>query len=639
MSTRIAYRPDIDGIRAIAVGLVVVFHFDLLSLGKAGFIGVDIFFVISGYLITRIVIGAMERGDFSLTDFYLARLRRLYPALMTVLAGYLFVGWFLFLPDLFTELAFEAALSQLYVINIYFWRSVNYFGLQADGVPLLHMWSLAIEEQFYIFYPVGLLILHRWAPHRILPILATLMFISFALGWFATGWKPWAAFYLLPTRAWELLAGGVLALTLARARPPEILVHFAGPMGLGLIVLTLALQERGFSFPGWLAALPAAAGVALILSGERPGMFVSRALALAPMVWVGQISYPLYLVHWPVLIVLRNALPNLSFGWRLAGLGISVLLAWLITRYIEAPIRRGQWLRRPSVFLTATGGLSAALLALCLVGWKSDGLPGRFDPQVAQLLTYTEDRPAHLERCDWPNIACPIGPEGPPEVALIGDSHAQALAGAFDLWLHERGQPGTLIFGSGCMPVPWIGTRRCADFAATAIDHAAANPTIHTVFLASIWRQAYGGNTLIVDGASVHGAAIAPAFDAALTGAIRILHDAGKQVILIDPLFAAPRHVPRTLARNIAFGSDWPVDTPLAAHGRNFAALYTSFERAEEVGAARISFIDNLCDKNTCHSTYDGLPLFADNNHIRFGLSPLFAEFVSQAVASLEDTP
>ncbi|PIV78781.1 MAG: acyltransferase, partial [Rhodobacteraceae bacterium CG17_big_fil_post_rev_8_21_14_2_50_63_15] len=292
MTARLPYRPDIDGIRAIAVGLVVVFHFGLVPLGKAGFIGVDIFFVISGFLITRIVVGALERGDFSLGGFYLARIRRLYPALVTVLAGYLAVGWFLFLPDLFAELTLEAALSQLYVVNFHFWRSVNYFGLHADGVPLLHMWSLAVEEQFYIFYPVFLILLHRHARRPLLPILMAVMLASFALGWFATGWKPWAAFYLLPTRAWELLAGGVLALAVARARPSKGLVQIAGPVGLALIALTLALADRGFAFPGWFAALPVAAGVALLLSGEHPGTPVSRSLALPPMVWLGRISYP-----------------------------------------------------------------------------------------------------------------------------------------------------------------------------------------------------------------------------------------------------------------------------------------------------------------------------------------------------------
>lgn len=635
MTARLPYRPDIDGIRAIAVGLVVVFHFGLVPLGKAGFIGVDIFFVISGFLITRIVTGALERDDFSLGGFYLARIRRLYPALVTVLAGYLVAGWFLFLPDLYAELALEAALSQLYVVNFHFWRSVNYFGLHADGVPLLHMWSLAVEEQFYIFYPLVLVLLHRHARRHLLPILAACMLASFALGWFATGWKPWAAFYLLPTRAWELLAGGILALVLARHRPPPALVRIAGPVGLALIALTLALSGQGFAFPGWFAALPVVAGVALLLSGERPDAAVSRILALAPMVWLGRISYPLYLVHWPVLIVLRNVLPEVSLDWRLTGLALSVALAWAILRLVETPIRSGRLLSRRGALLATAGGLSTVLVACCLIGWQSGGMPDRFDPRVSRILAYAKDRPTHLERCDWPAGPCPIGPEGEPAVAVIGDSHAQAFGGAFDHWLRERGQPGQLNFASGCMPVPRIGVRRCADFAEAAIAQAAASPTIRTVFLASIWRQAYGDGTLIADGRRIEGAAIAPAFEDALITAVRRLRAAGKDVILIDPLYAAPHDVPHTLARNLAFGTDWPVDISLAQHLRDFAPLLASFERVEAEGAKRISFLVDLCSPQICPGTHEGTPLFADGNHIRYGLSALFAGYLDRAVQGL----
>ena len=154
-SPALKYRADIDGLRAIAILLVCVFHFGLIPAGKAGFIGVDVFFVISGFLITRILVDGLDAGRFRLSQFYLARLRRLMPALIVTLVLYLAAGYVLFLPDQFKELSVEVILSQLYVINIYFWRSINYFGLQADTVPLLHMWSLALEEQFYIFYPVS----------------------------------------------------------------------------------------------------------------------------------------------------------------------------------------------------------------------------------------------------------------------------------------------------------------------------------------------------------------------------------------------------------------------------------------------------------------------------------------------------
>lgn len=645
MSTStLPYRPDIDGMRAIAVGLVVVFHFQLLPIGAAGFVGVDIFFVISGFLITRIILGGLTRGDFALGRFYLARVRRLYPALLAVLAGTVFAGYFLLLPDLFEELSLEAGLSLLYVVNIYFWRSVNYFGLQAEGVPLLHLWSLAIEEQFYLFYPLGLIVLHRLARGQvmnvILPVTLAVLAASFALGWFATGWKPQAAFYLLPTRAWELLAGAALAMALTGWRPSKALIAMAGPTGLFLIFLTLILHGPATSFPGWFAALPVVASVALLISGLQSQSLTSRALSARPMVWLGRISYPLYLVHWPVLIVLRSSLPETGYGWRVFGLGLSVFLAWAILHFIETPIRSGHVFKTPRDFLGGGAAVTAALGLVCLVGWQTAGLPQRFDPQVAAWLAYAEDRPSQYEPCDWPVSGCPLGPKGAPTVAVVGDSHAQALAGAFDIWLNRVRQPGILMFGSACLPIPGTGNPRCAAFAKSAIAQIEVSPTIRTVFLVSIWRQPYGGKGLLVDGRFLRGAeAVRPAFEKALEATVVRLRAAGKTVVLIDPLYAAPHRVPATLARNLAFGTDWPVDTPLNAHRYDFALLYTAFERAERSGALRLSLIDDLCRNDICPGTLNDTPLFVDGNHIRFGLSSAFADILDKTLVAQDWRP
>lgn len=636
---RLPYRPAIDGLRAIAIGLVVIFHFRLMPIGEAGFVGVDIFFVISGFLITRIIMDGLEHDTFTLSNFYLRRIRRLYPALLAVLAGYLAIGYFVFLPDLFEELSIEAALSQLYVVNIYFWRNVNYFGLQADRVPLLHMWSLSIEEQFYIFYPLFLVFLHRIARRWLLVVLVLCTFASFALGWFASGWKPQASFYLLPTRAWELLAGGVLAIILKRGRAPELVLQIAGPAGLGLIALTLLLHGPDTLFPGWFAALPVLGSLALLVSSEKGGAPISKILAIAPMVWLGKISYPLYLVHWPILIVLRDNLPETSYGWRLGGLVVSVALAWAITRYIETPIRRGRVLSGSRVFLSTAAGTTGVLLLFCGIVFQTSGLPERYDPQVIRLLSYQDDGPVSFAGCDWPAPTCPMGPEGEPEIALIGDSHAQALAGAFDIWLRNKHQPGTLMFGSACMPVLNTGDRRCMDFAESAIARAEASPSIHTVFLASIWRQPFGGTGLFVDGKFLSLPDVPPAFTKALENTVARLRRAGKTVILIDPLYAAPHNVPRTAARNLAFGTNWPLDTQLAAHEKEFARLYESFKPAEDAGALRISFIKNLCTDEVCPGLLNAEPVFMDGNHIRFGLSPVFAGYIDEAVSSLGIRP
>lgn len=631
MPTGRGYRADIDGMRAIAVGLVVIFHFQLLPIGEAGFIGVDIFFVISGFLITRIILSGIETGAFRLRDFYLARIRRLLPALLTVLTGYLLTGYFLLLPDRFAELALEAALSQLYLINFYFWRTINYFGLQADSVPLLHMWSLAVEEQFYIFYPLFLIVLCAFARARVFPILLIAAVLSFALGWYTSLWKPWAAFYLLPTRTWELLAGGILGAALLRGwQPGGHLIAVAGPVGLGLIALALIIHQPYLPFPGWFAALPVFGAVALLASGLHTDTPVSRLLSLPPLRWIGKISYPLYLIHWPVIILAHETLLEFSYGWRMAGLCLSVLLSWAIVEFIEAPIRQRRMLSTTIPFLVGSGIATALLLAISYLGITSNGLPERYDPEVSRILSFAEDRSETYARCDWPVPACPIGPEGPPEVVLFGDSHAQALAGAFDLWLKQQRRPGSLLFGSGCAPVIGVGPPRCVAFIEAAMQRIEANKSTDTVVLLSIWRQAYEGTGLEVNNQFLKGEELRVAFTEAIKTTVTRLSKAGKKVVFVDPLYAAPRSVPRTLAANLAYGRDWPVDTSYADHKAHFAPLYQAFDQAKKGGARRISFVNDLCADEICPGTMDGDPIFSDNNHIRFGLMPFFADILSR---------
>jgi peptidoglycan/LPS O-acetylase OafA/YrhL len=221
----VAYRPDIDGLRTLAVMLVLVFHFNLFELGKAGFIGVDIFFVISGFLITAIIRRDLDLGRFRFVDFLYRRVRRLYPALMATLGATLIAGTFLFFPYRLEELATETVLSLLYVVNFYFWQKINYFGLQAGAVPLLHIWSLAIEEQFYLVFPIVCAFIWHWNRKLLAPLVVVGAVFSFLLAVLSAPEKPELAFYLLPTRAWELLLGSMLALG----------IHNRTPRGAGFI--------------------------------------------------------------------------------------------------------------------------------------------------------------------------------------------------------------------------------------------------------------------------------------------------------------------------------------------------------------------------------------------------------------------
>ncbi|WP_120501873.1 acyltransferase family protein [Roseovarius sp. EL26] len=638
------YRPDIDGLRALAILLVTIFHFDLLGVGKAGFIGVDVFFVISGFLITSIIVSDHAAGRFSLGSFYYRRVRRLYPALLATLTLYLLVGFFLFLPGAFQELGKESLLSQLYVVNFYFWRSVNYFGLQAGTVPLLHSWSLAVEEQFYLIYPLFVMLILRWRSSALLGFVLLATVGSFALGYIVTPMKPWASFYLLPTRAWELLAGGVLALYLIRSQPQEQILKVCGPLGLALIFLGLYLHTPATGIPGWFALFPVGGALCLLISGLSPTAPLTRLFSTRFLVWVGVISYPLYLVHWPVMIVLKESLSSFSYGWRLFGFAASFLLAWLIYRLVERPIRSGRALVNPRAYLQAIVGSSVVLIAVSAAILLQQGMPQRFDPSVTEVLAYSKDGIKKFRKCEnrlSRNVApsdrsCQLGgPEVEPSFLIYGDSHANAFSQAMDLWLKRTGQSAVFAFSSGCLPVANLGSERCMQQANQALQFATENPDIKTVMMVSIWRQPYEGGMLHLGRWSAPGQ-IETAFEQELLQTINGFQAAGKQVVLIDPFFAAKGHVPQTLAKNIAFDRDWPTDKPLSQHREEFSYLFKAFEAAQAIDAKRLSLIEDLCADGTCRASIDGRPVFSDSNHVTGSMSEELSKVFEREWSGLE---
>ncbi len=627
------YRSEIDGLRAVAILLVSVFHFRLLPMGEAGFIGVDVFFVISGYLITRLLIRDLDAGQFSFKRFYLARFRRLMPALVATLALYFAFATFVFLPEQFRELSIEALLTQFYAVNFYFWRTINYFGLRADDVPLLHMWSLAIEEQFYLIYPVLLFFIFRLKRAFLLPVLALITAASFLLGWWATGWKPEASFYLLPTRAWELGAGACLAMIQPRPTLDKALANISGLFGAALIVLALFIHTPVTAFPGWFAALPVAGAVLLILSG--PTSLSGKLLSLPPMLWIGWISYPLYLVHWPVIQLMRSGLPEFSIGYRWLGFAVSIAVACIIWRFVENPVRRGVFFDAPRRLLGTLGGATVALISICLLGALTHGLPARISTEARAILAHADELPWQYMSCEYEpprdvSEGCTLGdPEAPATVALIGDSHAQALAGAFDQYLKARGEKASFLFYHGCRPVFGYGTEGCRRYTEAMVSNLSDESSIAQVIMVSTWKY----KPRPFDGVYLRGSAADAAFAEKLDQTLNALKRPGRQVVLVDPMYAAMSNVPERMARNIMFGRDLPIDRPLELHKRGFEALFDIFDNVSAVpDVVRVSLIDDLCADGTCKATLDGKPLFRDGNHIRFGVSDYFAKQLARVL-------
>ncbi len=347
------YRPEIDGLRAVAVLAVLLFHAGVPGFA-GGYVGVDVFFVISGYLITSILMLDLERGRFSIVRFYERRARRLLPALLAVLAFVTALAWLLLLPE--KREAFSEALLAvaLFCSNVYFWRQSNYFAPVAEENPLLHTWSLAVEEQFYLFFPLVLLLLWPLGRAWITRAVAAASLVSIATAELASTAHPAANFFLIPSRAWELGAGALVALTLGLRSPgASRRADAAAALGMAMVVVSVFMFDDRTPFPSLLAVLPVG-GTVLIIVGAQPRGGIGRLLSSAPVVHVGLISYSLYLWHQPLLAFARlTSDGEVAAPMVAAALLASLVLAELSWRFVEQPFRAHAarpWSRR-SIFV------------------------------------------------------------------------------------------------------------------------------------------------------------------------------------------------------------------------------------------------------------------------------------------------
>lgn len=453
-----AYRADIDGLRAIAVMLVVSFH-AFPTIVKGGFIGVDLFFVISGFLISGIISEHLDTDSFSFAQFYARRIRRIFPALLLVMASCLVFGWFALLADEYAQLGKHMAAGAGFVSNFAFWRESGYFDNAADTKPLLHLWSLAIEEQFYLLWPALLWLAHRCRLHR-LSLCVALVLLSFALNIASVHTDPVATFYSPATRCWELLAGSVLAcLSTASIRDAAAALwrNVCAVFGVALLGTGVLLITREQAFPGWWALMPVA-GAGFILAAGPAAWFNRAVLAHPVLVWLGLISYPLYLWHWPVLVFARLAQYNGTPPWptRAAAVVLSIVLAWLTWRWIEKPLRFGPR-ARASVTALCLSMLVMALSGLA-IDWR-DGLRWReANAKVAlfaDILSPVETRLPNdscqrlLGRAAVPGTVC-LTRSAHPEMLIIGDSHAMAFNSA--AYMGQSPLSTVLLAGHGCLP-------------------------------------------------------------------------------------------------------------------------------------------------------------------------------------------
>jgi len=490
---RTEYRADIDGLRAVAVLSVLAFH-GFPTKVRGGFIGVDIFFVISGFLISSIIFNALNAQRFSYVEFYMRRIRRIFPALLAVLVACLIAGWFLLLPDEYKDLGAQVAAGAGFAANLLFWSQGGYFATDAAVTPLLHLWSLGIEEQFYLLWPLLLALLYRWARGHLPLILSMLLLASLAINVLSVYPHPTAAFYLPMARFWELMSGALLAyLTLQRdaagseserssaaQRAPsqaggaaQAWVAVRAWCGVALIVAALWLIDANSVFPGWWALLPVLGTVLLITS---PTAWLNRVvLSNRVVVFIGLISYPLYLWHWALLAIMRTRLYEIGAeaprAWRLGALALSFVLAWLTYELIEKPIRFGarKSFRPALVLLTMMACVGLAGLAVD----RSDGVAVRYPAVIRPLAAYQY----HAQRAQYDALLaandCFIDPlrtgivhvgtecvdqdDGIKKlVVLWGDSHAASLYAGLQALQNRSGDFRLAQFTMGACP-PLLG--------------------------------------------------------------------------------------------------------------------------------------------------------------------------------------
>ncbi|MCW5654814.1 acyltransferase family protein [Hydrogenophaga sp.] len=497
------YRPDIDGLRAVAVLSVVVFHAFPTWL-RGGFIGVDIFFVISGFLISTILFENLDRGSFSFTEFYARRIRRIFPALLLVLVASWALGWFALLADEYAQLGRHIAAGAGFVSNFVLWNEVGYFDNTADTKPLLHLWSLAIEEQFYIVWPLALWLLWRWRasrPHLPLVLIVLAFAASFALNMKGVRQDAMATFYSPQTRFWELLSGSLLAwAALYRPAVPyaarRTRANVMAVLGLLLLCYGFGRIAKGLSFPGAWAAVPVLGAVLLIAAG--PAAWVNRKVLAHPvLVFVGLISFPLYLWHWPLLSfarIVESGTPSLAV--RLAAVALSLLLAWLTYRLVEQPLRHGGHGRAKAA------GLLGLMLLVGLGGYlthRQDGWPSRDAARHfvdnKQELVRTPEKDDACRR--YSGLADPLfhycrfdDAGSARTVALIGDSHAHVAFPGLAREARAQGLNTVLLANSGCppfldTPVGANETERaaCSEQTAQILQTLSAREDVRQVFI------------------------------------------------------------------------------------------------------------------------------------------------------------
>lgn len=660
------YRRDIDGLRAFAVTGVLLHHAGVTTLGS-GYSGVDVFFVISGFLIGGIVADGMAKGSFSWRHFYARRARRILPALFLVISITIIMGWVTMTPEQLRYFGGGAISTLFFLSNVWFYNRIDYFNPDAAEDPLIHTWSLAVEEQFYIFLPVLLLLIWPLGPRVRVALLVSLTLGSFTAAVAMGSDDPMAAFYLIHARAWELLAGVLAALGFSRAQVLGRAGGLMADLGLLMVLAGLFVVPPSALWPGPWTILPVGGGVLLVLYGHQTS--VARwVLCLPPVVGLGLVSYSAYLWHQPILGLLA-ILDRKPAEW--AGIGLVIMatlvLATFSWRFVEQPFRHSHTTRRAGWLAIWVGGIGIA--AFAIGGHVTEGYPSRVSPQVRDMLAWSQSVPETYRRCIGgrkegerldPDTACVHGAVGTaPTVAIWGDSHAAVLANPLGQGLAADGIAVKELSASSCMPVPGVRNTAlkraeyCAIHNDLMLDHMLGDPNLRVVVIFAYWNS-YAESRDFDNraGALVRDRLVAVPLEApddlpdadrltALTAHLRDalvrLTTAGKRVVILGPIPEPGFDLPDRLGRDLWLGLDPAAHSeyPEAAFSEYAATARTLLTGAAQ-NLSRVTLLDPtpfFCTPGaSCRVVLDGQPLFFDANHLSLAGSALIVPPLADAV-------
>lgn len=653
-SAHIRYRAYIDGLRAVAVMPVVLFHAGFATF-SGGFVGVDVFFVISGFLITSLIMSDLEAGKFSILGFYERRIRRIFPALFAVIAVCSITAWFVFMPVEFAYFARSVIAATLFGSNILFWDESGYFDTAAQLKPLLHTWSLAVEEQFYIFFPLVLMLLHKVRRTRLVTILLILAVLSFGLNLWATQQKPEFAFFMSPPRFWELLLGALLATGLIPNIESRRVNQLLALLGLGLIAISVFAYSDSMDYPGIAALLPCLGAGLILLSGHEDGP-VNKILSARPIVFLGLISYSLYLWHWPIIVFVRYYFgrdPSLSEALLI--ISASLVISALSWRWIEQPFRRRQkGIPRPLLFGSAATAMAAALVFGLIIN-ASDGAPGRLPAAVMAVYSAKQDvRQSYQAQCDDKGDIDHICPwlmgnrtDDPPRYLIWGDSHAGSMSPAIEEAAVAGKQSGLLVGRPSCPPLLDFDTggekvekKVLCNRSNRSMMRLIKDQGISLVFLVARWPKyvhhaEYANEGVFFDPSQPvvlddYSAAMQTALDAMVAELTRN----NVRVVLVMDVPEMGYDVPHALAKAVLTQSTGDIaPSREAVRQRQALAMKVLSASASKYGVPLIDPTSEICDEERCFVSRNGQVLYKDEDHLTFSAAKSMSHIFDFAFA------